>query len=299
MAMLTLKQFQYFIKIVEEGSFTAASEKLFIAQSALSRQIKLLEEEIGFQLFDRTDKKVKLTAAGEVFYKKIKDNMLYLNEIIGLSKNIAEGKNRQIKIAHSSSIIMDDKKVAILKEISLTQEINFEINTLSSEHQILALLNGEIDIGLIRPPVRHSLDDINVLKLYEEPLMVAVHIDHAKFANKREIQVKDLKDEYFVSTPHSKRGGLSYLVSNLWLVAGFTPQKAAIQSRKISQLQLVAANLGVSIVPEEFQQILPANVKLLPLADHLLFSEVVLVYRTENDEIIQHCAELMHQLFQS
>ena len=283
MGMLTLKQFQYFIKIVEEGSFTAASEKLFIAQSALSRQIKLLEEEIEFQLFDRTDKKVKLTAAGEVFYKKIKDNLLYLNEIIDLSKGISEGRNRQIKIAHSSSIVMDHRKVQILKEISLTQEINFEINTLSSEQQILALMNGEIDIGLIRPPVRHTLDEINVLKL----------------ANKQEIQVKDLKDEYFVSTPHSKRGGLSYFVSNLCLAAGFTPQKAAIQSRKISQLQLVAANLGVSIVPEEFEQILPANVKLLPLADHLLFSEVVLVYRKENDEIIRHCAGLIHQTFQS
>lgn len=297
--MLTLKQFQYFIKIVEEGSFTAASEELFIAQSALSRQIKLLEEEINFQLFDRTDKKVKLTAAGEVFYKKIKDNMLYLNEIIDLSKSISEGKNRQIKIAHSSSIVMDHKKIQILKEVSLAKQINFEVNTLSSEQQILALMNGEIDIGFIRPPVRHTLDDINVLKLYDEPLMVAVHIDHAKFANKQEIQVKDLKDEYFVSTPHSKRGGLSYLVSNLCLAAGFAPQKAAIQSRKITQLQLVAANLGVSIVPEEFQQILPANVKLLPLADHLLFSEVVLVYRKENDEIIQYCAELIHQMFQS
>ncbi len=296
--MLTLKQFQYFIKIVEEGSFTAASEKLFRAQSALSRQSKLLEEEIDFQLFDRTDKKVKLTEAGGIFYKKIKDNMHYLNEIIGVSKNIAEGKNRQIKIAHSSSIVLDDKKVQILKEMSLKQKINFEINTLSSEHQVLALLNGEIDIGLIRPPVRHTLDDVNVIKLYEEPLMVAVHIDHAKFANKEKVEVKDLKVEYFVSTPHSKRGGLSYLVSNLCLAAGFTPQKAPIQSRKISQLQLVAANIGVSIVPKEFQQILPAQVKLLPLTDQLSLSEVVLVYRKDHDEIIQHCAERIHQIFQ-
>ncbi|WP_296516875.1 LysR family transcriptional regulator [Acinetobacter oleivorans] len=299
MEMLTLKQFQYFIKIVEEGSFTAASEKLFIAQSALSRQIKLLEEEIDFQLFDRNDKKVKLTTAGEVFYKKIKDNMHYLNEIIGVSKNIAEGKNRQIKIAHSSSIVMDNKKVQILKEISLVKHINFEINTLSSEHQILALLNGKIDIGLIRPPVRQTLDDVNIIKLYEEPLMVAVHIDHAKFANKEKLEVKDLKEEYFVSTPHSKRGGLSYLVSNLCLAAGFTPQKAPIQSRKISQLHLVAANLGVSIVPKEFQQILPNQVKLLPLADHLSLSEVLLVYRKDHDELIQHCAELIYQTFQS
>lgn len=298
MVMLTLKQFQYFIKIVEEGSFTAASEKLFIAQSALSRQIKLLEEEIDFQLFDRTDKKIKLTTAGEIFYKKIKDNMHYLNEIIGVSKNIAEGKNRQIKIAHSSSIIMDDKKVQILKEISLAKHINFEINTLSSEHQILALMSGEIDIGLIRPPVRHTLDEINVVKLYEEPLMVAVHVDHAKFANKQEIQVKDLKDEYFVSTPHSKRGGLSYLVSNLCVGAGFWPKAAVIQSRKLSQLQLVAANLGISIVPQEFKQILPKNVKLIPLENKNLLSEVVLAYRANQSDLIQPYVEQIYQLLQ-
>ena len=297
--MLTLKQFQYFIKIVEEGSFTAASEKLFIAQSALSRQMKLLEEEIGFQLFDRTDKRVKLTAAGEVFYKKIKDNLLYLNEIIDLAKSVSEGKNRQIKIAHSSSIVMDHKKVQILKEVSLTQQLGFEINTLSSEQQILALMNGEIDIGFIRPPVRHTLDEMSILKLYEEPLMVAVHTEHAKFAKAQKVYLKDLKDECFVTTPHAERGGLSYLVANLCLAAGFTPQKAPILSRKVSQLQLIAANLGISIVPEEFKQILPNQVKLLPLADDLSFSEVLLVYRKDQDEMIQHCAEQIHQMFRS
>lgn len=297
--MLTLKQFQYFIKIVEEGSFTAASEKLFIAQSALSRQMKLLEEEIGFQLFDRTDKRVKLMAAGEVFYKKIKDNLLYLNEIIDLAKSVSEGKNRQIKIALSSSIVMDHKKVQILKEVSLTQQLSFEINTLSSEQQTLALMNGEIDIGFIRPPVRHTLDEMSILKLYEEPLMVAVHIEHAKFAKAEKVYLKDLKDECFVTTPHADRGGLSYLVANLCLATGFTPQKAPILSRKVSQLQLVAANLGISIVPEEFKQILPNQVKLLPLADDLSFSEVLLVYRKDQDEMIQHCAEQIHQMFRS
>ena len=69
--------------------------------------------------------------------------MHYLNEIIGVSKNIAEGKIAR-KIAHSSSNVMDNKKVQILKEISLTQQINFEINTLSSEQQILALLKGKL-----------------------------------------------------------------------------------------------------------------------------------------------------------
>lgn len=75
--------------------------------------------------------------------------------------------------------------------------------------------------------------------------------------------------------------------------------KAPILSRKVSQLQLVAANLGISIVPEEFKQILPNKVKLLPLSDDLSFSEVFLVYRKDQDEMIQHCAEQIHQMFRS
>lgn len=70
--MLTFKQCTYLITIVEEGSFTAASEKLFIAQSALSRQIKNLEDDLGFSVFDRSDKRIKLTLAGSVLYKNLK-----------------------------------------------------------------------------------------------------------------------------------------------------------------------------------------------------------------------------------
>ena len=79
--MATLKQFNYLIRIVEEGGFIAAAEKLFIAQSALSRQIKLLEEEIGFEIFDRSDKKIKLTKAGQFFYLQVKNNLLNLNAV--------------------------------------------------------------------------------------------------------------------------------------------------------------------------------------------------------------------------
>ena len=139
---------------------------------------------------------------------------------------------------------MDNTKVQILKEVSLTQQLSFEINTLSSEQQILALLNGEIDIGLIRPPVRHTLDGINTLKLYEEPLMVAVHIDHAKFAKSEKVYLKDLKDECFVSTPHAERGGLSYLVANLCLVRGFTPQKPPFSRVRFHSYSSWLRNLG-------------------------------------------------------
>ena len=288
--MPTLKQFNYLIKIVEEGSFTEASEKLFIAQSALSRQVKLLEEEIDFQIFDRTEKRVKLTSAGEVFYRKIKNNLHNIAEIIEFSKNIAKGADQIIKIAHSSSIVMGRDKIEALNLVSSTYQVNFEMNTLSSEQQIMALLSGEIDIGFIRPPVLHTLDELNVVTIYTQPLYLACHKQHPHFSHSKAVKIRDLREEKFVSTPHRARGGLSYLVSNLCLVQGFFPKKAQIQSRKVSQLQLVAAHLGICIVPEEYQSILPEQVQLLPLENGQVLSEVLMVWKKEKERLIQDCA---------
>ncbi len=147
--MLTFKQCNYLISIVEEGSFNAASEKLFIAQSALSRQIKNLEDEIGFCVFDRSEKKIKLTPAGLVLYKSLKNHLENFNNSIELAKRISEGEDRSIKISHSSSIIFDQKKLQILDELCGKYKINIEINTISSEDQIKAILSGNIDIGFI------------------------------------------------------------------------------------------------------------------------------------------------------
>ncbi|USE83753.1 LysR substrate-binding domain-containing protein [Acinetobacter tibetensis] len=294
--MATLKQFNYLISIVEEGGFIAASEKLFIAQSALSRQIKLLEEEVGFEIFDRADKKIKLTKAGQFFYAQLKNNVLNLEHIIENSKDIANGKNRLIKIAHSSTITMSLEKVKVFDQASKDLEVHFELNTLSSEDQVLALKTGHIDVGFIRPPVLNHLDELHMVKLYHEPLYVALHLNHM-LAIEKSIKIQQLRHENFVSTPHAERGGLSYLVSNLCLSAGFTPKKAPIQSRKVSQLQLVAAEIGVCIVPEEFTEILPEQVKLIPLQAANSLSDVVMVWSQNADEVIQKSTEyLLHHL---
>lgn len=296
MIMATLKQFNYLISIVEEGGFIAASEKLFIAQSALSRQIKLLEEEVGFEIFDRADKKIKLTKAGQFFYAQLKNNVLNLEHIIENSKDIANGKNRLIKIAHSSTVTMSLEKVKVFDQASRDLEVHFELNTLSSEDQVLALKTGHIDVGFIRPPVLNHLDELHVVKLYHEPLYVALHLNH-RLAIEKSIKIQQLRHENFVSTPHAERGGLSYLVSNLCLSAGFTPKKAPIQSRKVSQLQLVAAEIGVCIVPEEFTEILPEQVKLIPLQAANSLSDVVMVWSQNADEVIQKSTEyLLHHL---
>lgn len=295
--MLTFKQCNYLISIVEEGSFIAASEKLFIAQSALSRQIKNLENELGFCIFDRSERRIKLTPAGLALYKSSKNHLDNFSHSIELAKRISRGEGRTLNVSHSSSIIFDKRKLEILDCLCEKYKINIEINTISSEAQIEAMLSGDMDIGFIRPPVHHALDEIEAVSLYKAPMYVAVSASDQEFSNKTSIYIRELKDLRFVSTPHSERGGLSYLASNLCLSNGFSQKKSKISSRKISQLDLVANGYGVCIVPEEFSSILPKNVKLLSICDENNQSEVKLIWKKGNDSVVNKCAETIQDFY--
>ena len=297
--MSTLKQFNYLITIVEEGSFIAASEKLFIAQSALSRQIKILEEELDFEIVDRSEKKIKLTPAGHVLYKNIKNNINKLKSSIALAQGVSRGDGRTIKIAHSSSIIIDENKLKILDQLSQKYNIEIEINTLSSELQIESILQGSTDLGMIRPPIYHSLLALNSVSLYTAALYVAVNCSDPFFHQKQSLHISELEMHNFVSIPHDDRGGLSYLASNLCLSYGFAPRKSRIRSRKVSQLDLVAHSFGICIVPEEFREILPQNVRLIPIEGDQHSSEVKLIWKKETDDIINKCADLLQDFFKN
>lgn len=148
------------------------------------------------------------------------------------------------------------------------------------------MLNGTIDIGLIRPPVLHALQALNCADLYAQPLYVAVHREDAFFQHKKQIEITALREQKFVSTPHAERGGLSYLAANLCLSHGFYPQKSILRSRKTSQLALVAAGFGICLVPEEFCSILPNTVKLVALHPEPQPSKVCLVWSKNADELV-------------
>ncbi|MDH0564254.1 LysR family transcriptional regulator [Acinetobacter courvalinii] len=295
--MWTLKQFNYLITIVETGGFIAASEKLFIAQSALSRQIKNLEEELGFEIFDRSEKKIKLTVAGEALYKSLKTNMDHLKSSIASAQSISRGEGRIIKIAHSSSIVLDQNKLEVFEQLCDSHNIDIEMNTLSSELQLEYLLNGSIDLGFIRPPIYHNLDEVNSISLYTAPLYVAAHIADPVLSEKENISIRELASLNFVSVPHKARGGLSYLAANLCLVNGFSPKRTRIYSRKRSQLELVANGFGICIVPEEFKVILPSNVRLIPIQDENTLSEVKLIWKKDEDLLIDRCAASIHAYY--
>ena len=275
--MISTRQLRYFVEIADSGSFSAAAERLFVAQSALSRQIKALEHQLQTPLFERTARQPKLTAAGEAFYPRARNLLSELQKASEVATQIGSGQVGTLRLSHSSTVPMSG---VLLRGISAWLErcpgVSVDIAKVSSEAQLEEIADGRLDIGLLRLPVLRQREGVRVQPLYSEPLMLAVPPNHALAGRDAPIELAQLRDEAFISIPHPQRGGLSYLSAELCMRAGFFPKAARVMSRKTTQLQLIQAGFGIALLPKSMQDIAPANLRFLPLAEPDCLSTVAL-----------------------
>lgn len=292
--MISTRQLRYFVEIADRGSFSAAAERLFVAQSALSRQIKELETQLQTPLFERTARQPRLTAAGEAFYPRARNLLSELLKAGEMATQVGHGKLGTLRLSHSSTVPMSGH---LLKAISTWLErcpgVSMDIVKLSSEAQLEEIAEGRLEVGLLRLPVLRQREGIRVVPLYNEQLVLAVPPDHALARSNAPVELEQLKDEVFISIPHPQRGGLSYLSAELCMRAGFFPKAARVMSRKTTQLQLIQAGFGIALLPKSMQDIAPANLHFLPLADPDCLSTVALACaQTPSALVEQFCQTL-------
>ncbi|MES2163576.1 MAG: LysR substrate-binding domain-containing protein [Pseudomonadota bacterium] len=291
--MISLKQFKYFVEIVEAGSYSRAAEKLYVAQSALSRQIKELEDELQTQLLTRDSRHILLTPAGRLFFERSKRILEDIDHTVVQARQVGLGAQGLIRLQHSSSVILTPAMTAALSRLLAEfPGATLEISMAPSEDQTMDIEEGRADIGLIRMPTLRKYPHIQVRELTTERLMVAVS-QHSPLAKLDNIELPSLSKEPFISIPHKDRGGLSYLVANLCLDQGFFPTPARVLSRKSSQLSLIEADLGIAIVPECMQLMAPAGVRFIPLSRGGLITKVGLASRREAEPLVTAFADAL------
>lgn len=291
--MISLKQFKYFVEIVEAGSYSRAAEKLYIAQSALSRQIKELEDELQTQLLTRDSRHIELTPAGQLFFERSKRILDDIDHTVVQARQVGLGAQGLIRLQHSSSVILTPALTGALSRLLAEfPGATLEISMAPSEDQTMDIEEGRADIGLIRMPTLRKYPHIQVRELATERLVVAVS-QHSPLAALGNIELADLRDEAFISIPHKSRGGLSYLVANLCLDQGFFPKQARVLSRKSSQLSLIEANLGIAIVPECMRLMAPAGVRFIPLSGGGLLTKVGLASRRQAEPLVSAFADAL------
>lgn len=293
--MTSLRQLRYFVEIAEHGSFTAAAERLYVAQSALSRQIKELEQQLGTPLFERTARQPRLTAAGEAFLERARQLLTDLERAERLTAEIGQGLTGSLQLNHSSTVPLTGVLLERLgRYLHANPGMSLEIAQQSSEAQLHDIAEGRLDIGLLRLPVLRQHEGVEIHPLFSERLLLAVSVDHP-LAKADSVQLRQLRDERFISVPHRQRGGLSYLAASLCMGADFFPRAAQVVSRKTTQLQLIQANFGIALLPECMRAIAPENVRFIPLADDDCISTVALACRRQATPTVQQLVAAIRQ----
>jgi len=265
--MPSLRQLRYFLAVADAGGFTQAAVELFIAQPALSRQIAQLESDLGFSLFVREARGVRLTPAGQLFRDRVQGVEAALGSAADDARSVDRGQGGVLRLMHSSSVPVAGPLLSALQEFSrAAPAARVDLDRLSSEAQVAEIAAGRADLGLVRLPILHRHPAVRILPLAEERLSVALPHAH-RLARRKQLALAELAGEAFVSAVHRERGGLARRVTDLCLERGFVPRLASVISRKTSMLALVGAGFGIAVIPDSLRHLAQDDTRVVPLRD--------------------------------
>ncbi|MCR4651582.1 MAG: LysR family transcriptional regulator [Lachnospiraceae bacterium] len=249
---MNLNQLEYFITAAETLNFTKAAEMCFITQTAISQQIKALEENIGVQLFDRSSKHhIRLTAAGEVYLREARDIVRRSNDAARLARSTSEGVSGSICIGFISGLV--NKNLSdIIRTYHITYpnvKIRFYRDNMSGLYQ--ALDKGECDIifnltstiGNSRPSDGHRY-------FQSFPLVAALPGGH-RLCERSTISYSELEHENFIiMQPSDRPKDEAEEVLVTYERGGFIPNVVATEGDPETLLLMVASGIGISVLPE-------------------------------------------------
>jgi DNA-binding transcriptional LysR family regulator len=250
---MELRHLRYFVAAAETLNFTRAAKHLHVSQPPLSRQIQDLEREIGAALFDRDRNKLKLTAAGEYFLQEAKKILTQAHQAARLAKAAADGKAGRLTIAFLSPlgglflprVIRSFRQRLPLADVDLCEMV--------PRMQLEALLDNQIDLAFVPKAEAASGSEFAIEPVVAVELRVAIALDHP-LAKLRRIPIARLEGEQFIILKKSAAPATHDLLLGICRSSGFEPDVVRQSDRAQSILDLVAAGIGVSIVPEHFQR---------------------------------------------
>jgi len=273
---MELRQFKYFEAVASTLNFTRAAEILHIAQPPLSRQIQQLEDELGVQLLDRTSRPLKLTNAGVFFYDQSVQILARLKEIKKATQRLGSGRKQWMGIGFVPSVLYGFLPKA-LRQFSIDHEnLDISLSELTSIQQAEALKAGRIDIGF----GRLALSDERLVNfiLTEEPLVVAVPAPGPLMAE-TSISLKQLLNEVLILYPAAPRPSFADQILHQFSLRGYELRKTYETNGLQTAIGLVAAGMGVAIVPASVRRLDRTDIAYRPLSDQGLTSPLIMTIR--------------------
>ena len=292
---MELRHLRYFVAVAEEQSFTKASEKLFIAQPPLSRQIQNLESELGIQLFERGSRPLQLTDAGQFFYQHAVTLLAKAEEVKTMTKRIGLIETT-IRMGFVGSLLYGLLSRIVYAFKQQQPQLKIELIEMGTAEQIQALKEGRIDIGFGR--LRISDSAVRRVLLREERLVLATHSSHPWAHNQDGLYLADIADQALLLYPNTSKPNFSTQILALFTEHGLEPKNHKVVREIQLALGLVAAGEGVAVVPESSKAIRLPGLHYITLLDNDAVSPIFLATRSMDDsDYIQSLFDCIYQIY--
>ncbi|MBY5715954.1 LysR family transcriptional regulator [Rhizobium leguminosarum] len=290
---MELRHLRYFLAVAEEGNFTRAAGKLDIGQPPLSQQIRDLEREVGAALFHRVPHGAELTAAGAAFLGEAKASVAAAEKAKLAAQSANRGETGRLSLGFTASSAFNPVVSTTIRRFRARwPEVQLSLTEMNTLALMQKLERGELDATFMRP----SLDDpagIRLRRLPDEPMVIALPANHP-LARRSKLPLAALADEPFILFP--RLVGLS-LYDDVVLAcrkAGFELTVAQEAPQISSVVNLVAADLGVSIVPASISQIKLEGVAYRPIEGPPAVARLALaILKTHRSPVTENLISLL------
>jgi DNA-binding transcriptional LysR family regulator len=269
---MELRHLRYFIAVAEEKHMTRAAERLGIQQPPLSMQIRALEEELEVQLFRRKPRGMELTDAGAAFLEKARVILDEVERAAATTRRTARGEEGRVVVGFTSSAPFHPFVPRVIRSFrEMSPHVSLVLEESGSSELVQGLHNEEIDAAFIRSPVVDVVG-LMVRPLLEEKMLVALPTGHelakpSRWSRASPLPLSALANETFILYKRPGGPGLYDTIITACRGAGFSPRVGQEAPRIISTLNLVAAGLGVSLVPESLRRLQMDGVVYRKLSD--------------------------------
>ncbi len=274
---MELRQLRYFIAVAEELSFTRAARRLHLSQPPLSQQIQQLERELGARLLSRTTRRVELTAAGIAFLDGARRTVFESERAGELARRADRGEVETLRVGFTDAASMSVLPEGIVRFKREFPEVHLDLReTDGAASPVEAVGNGTLDVVIVRGPLEAS--GIAVKVLLDDPFDVAMHGGHP-LARRARVSVPEIALYPLVLFPRRLSPAYHDRITSIFSAIGVTVDIAFEVEKYQTVLALVAAGMGISIVPRSNRRLAFGGVIFRPLRGTRLRAPVVAAYR--------------------
>jgi len=278
---LELRHLRYFVAVAEELHFGRAALRLHISQPPLSMQIRALEEMVGARLLERTQRKVELTKAGEVFLREARQILERAADAVLAAQRASRGEAGELALGFVSVADYNVLPPLLHDFRARAPGVRLTLREATTDLLVQDLSDGRIDLAFVLPPVDEA--SLEIRPVHREPLVVALPARHPLAATSGPIRLAALADAPFIFTPRRMSPGLHDDILAFCRRVGFSPrlEQEAIQMQTI--VSLVSAEIGVALIPASMEHMGRTGVVYRSLVEKSPLTEIGLAWRRGDD----------------